>query len=289
VIDPAFLLPSPNLSDEEAIGLLLLAHKVRHHIQHPLSDAILRAAHKIQSNLPRGLRQFCSKALSVVTVKSGRKEDATCPDRLFLGLIRAILDKKVLNIHYASPDRPGMTTLQFCSYHLIHTEDGWYVLGRPQQTDGLTALRLSQIRDMQISGKLFVQDERYDVNDYLGRAWSMRQEGRLYHIKLRFLPEVAGTVARIQWHSTQTVEFLKDGSAILQFRVDGLNEIVWWILSYGDRVQVLAPMVLRERVMEIARQTIQVNEGVRQPDASAENRCGEHNSRELPRDCPEGR
>jgi len=80
----------------------------------------------------------------------------------------------------------------------------------------------------------------------------MVPEGRLYHVKLRFLPEVAYDVAEVQWHSTQTVTFDRDGSAIVEFRVDGLNEITWWILSYGDKVEVLAPRVLRQKVIEIA-------------------------------------
>ena len=53
----------------------------------------------------------------------------------------------------------------------------------------------------------------------------MMPEGRLYNVKLRFLPEVAHGIAEVQWHSTQTVTFEDDGSAIVQFRVDGLNEI----------------------------------------------------------------
>jgi proteasome accessory factor B len=53
-----------------------------------------------------------------------------------------------------------------------------------------------------------------------------------------------------------------DGSAIVEFRVDGLNEITWWILGYGDQVQVLAPKALRERVLEVAKNMIKLNQKV---------------------------
>jgi len=39
---------------------------------------------------------------------------------------------------------------------------------------------------------------------------------------------------------------------VLKFRVDGLNEITWWILGYGDQVEVLAPKALRQRIAQIA-------------------------------------
>ena len=77
-----------------------------------------------------------------------------------------------------------------------------------------------------------------------------------------FLPEVAHDVAEVQWHSTQKVTPNGDGSAIVEFRVDGLNEITWWILGYGDQVQVLAPKVLRERVLEVATNMIKLNQKV---------------------------
>ena len=51
-----------------------------------------------------------------------------------------------------------------------------------------------------------------------------------------------------------------NGSAIVEFRVDGLNEITWWILGYGDQVQVLAPKALRERVLEIATNMVKLNQ-----------------------------
>jgi predicted DNA-binding transcriptional regulator YafY len=98
-----------------------------------------------------------------------------------------------------------------------------------------------------------VEDEKFDLREYFGYAWSLLREGRLYNVELRFSPKVAEEVAEIQWHETQTVSFEKDGSVILRFRVDGLNEITWWILSYGDQVEVLSPQILRRRIVEIAR------------------------------------
>jgi proteasome accessory factor B len=87
----------------------------------------------------------------------------------------------------------------------------------------------------------------------------MIPEGRLYNVRLRFLPKVARSVAEVRWHSTQTVTFQEDGSVIIEFRVDGLNEITWWILSYGDQVQVLAPAALRQKVIKIAENMVNQN------------------------------
>jgi predicted DNA-binding transcriptional regulator YafY len=68
---------------------------------------------------------------------------------------------------------------------------------------------------------------------------------------LRFCPEIAAEVAEVQWHKTQTASFEDDGSAVLKFRVDGLNEITWWVLGYGNQVEVLVPKTLRQRIAQI--------------------------------------
>ena len=90
----------------------------------------------------------------------------------------------------------------------------------------------------------------------------MIPEGRIYHVSLRFLPKVAHNVSEVQWHRTQSVEHNEDGSVTMDFRVDGLGEISWWVLGYGDQVQVLGPKSLRKMVLKMAENIITLNEKV---------------------------
>lgn len=105
-----------------------------------------------------------------------------------------------------------------------------------------------------------VKHEDTEINEYLGKVWSLIPESRLYHVKLKFSPEVAHNVAEVNWHRTQSVTFEKDGSAIVQFRIDSLEEITWWIIGYGDKVQVLAPLTLQQRIVQITQKMIQTNQ-----------------------------
>jgi predicted DNA-binding transcriptional regulator YafY len=69
-----------------------------------------------------------------------------------------------------------------------------------------------------------------------------------YHVKIRFLKRVAGNVDEILWHKTQRTTFEEDGSLLFEVDVDGIDEIAWWALGYGDQAQVLEPPELREKV-----------------------------------------
>ena len=71
---------------------------------------------------------------------------------------------------------------------------------------------------------------------------------------------VAANVAEVNWHRTQKIVWQDDGSIYFDVKVDGLNEIYWWILGYGDQVEVLQPEALRKRVREAAARLVKLYE-----------------------------
>ncbi len=260
VIEPEFFLPPVDLNQQEAVSLLLLAHKVSEEIQLPFKKSALLAALKIESNLPTKVRQYCNAALRNISIKIEHQEKADFLDQIFRQLLGAILKKQIVNICYYLPHEQKNIIMDLSPYHLMYNGHKWCVLGKSSLHKRVYTFKLNQIKKLNTLDRCFIKDEKFDVSEYLGRAWSVIPEGKLYNIKLRFLPEVAPSVAEVQWHSTQTVSFEKDGSAIIQFRIDGLDEIIWWILGYGDQVQVLAPRILRQKIVEIAQNSIKQNE-----------------------------
>lgn len=260
IIDPKFFLPAPNLSAQEALGLFLLIHTAKDNIQLTFKESALWAAMKIENNLPAQIKQYCKTALRSIAVRPDSHGGIVFMDKIFAQLLGAILTKQVVNISYHLPREQKILTTEFNPYRLMYSNSTWYVLGWSSHYRGISALNLSRIKEVQKLDRRFMEDRKFDIQEYIGRAWSMMPEGRLYDVKLKFLPDVANNVVKRQWHNTQKVSFEQDGSAIVEFRVDGLGEITWWILGFGDKVQVLAPTVLRERVIKIAQSLIKQNE-----------------------------
>ncbi|MHC4115799.1 MAG: helix-turn-helix transcriptional regulator [Planctomycetota bacterium] len=258
-IDTEFFLPAPDLNPHEALGLLLLTCKARNHIHLPFKNSALTAALKIENNLSSKIKQYCNTALQTISIKADPQERLDLLDKIFTQLLKAILEKQVVSIRYYLPCEPKSIVTNLNPYHLMYNGHTWYVIGKSALHKGICTFKLNQIKKLNTLDKCFIKDEKFDVHEHLGRAWSVTPEGRLYNIKLRFLPEVAHSVGEVQWHSTQTVTFENNGSAIVEFRVDGLNEISWWILGYGDQVQVLAPAVLRQKIIKIARGMVRQN------------------------------
>jgi proteasome accessory factor B len=258
--DPSFFLTPLNLNRKEAIGLLLLVLAARNRIQIPFKKETLIGALKVENNLPVEIRQYCNALLRNISIKAGPEAEMESLDNIFQQLGDAILKKQVVRITYYLSDENKTIAIDLNPYHLIYDDYTWYVLGESSFHKMIRAFRLNRIKELSKLDKGFVEDETFDINEYLGRAWSLVPEGRLYHVKLKFMPEVAHSVAEVKWHHTQRVTFEEDGSAIVQFRVDGLSEITWWILGYGDKVQVLAPPVLRQKIVQIAQEMVKTNQ-----------------------------
>jgi len=263
VIGPEFFLPPVDLNLQEALSLLLLVHRAGSHIQLPFKKSALFAVLKIENNLPSKIRQYCNAALRNISARAGAQapiRNMRGLDRTFAQLQNAIAKKHKVTMRYHSLFEGGIIDLELCPYHLFYNHRAWYVLGHSSLHNSIRTFKLNRIRELQGTDKCFVGGENFNLYDYLGRAWSMIPEGRVYDIKLRFLPKVANNVAEVQWHSTQKVTHNEDGSAIVEFCVDGLGEITWWILGYGDQVQVLAPKTLRNKVVEVAKNMVKLNE-----------------------------
>jgi len=258
-IDPEFFLPPIDLNLQEALSLLLLVHKASGQIQLPFKNSALLAALKIENNLPAKIRQYCNKRLRNISTRVSPQAPMNLLDKTFAQLQKAISKKQKVNIRYHSLFEGKIIDVELCPYHLMYNRRAWYVVGFSDVHKSIRTFKLNRIKELKITEKCFVGGESFNVADFLGRAWSMIPEGRIYDIKLRFLPKVANNVTEVQWHSTQKVARNSNGSAIMEFRVDGLGEIIWWILGYGDQVQVLAPKVLRNKVLETAKNIIKLN------------------------------
>jgi proteasome accessory factor B len=250
--DSGFILPPLELTAEEAFALLLLVFKGRNHFNLPIREAALMAGLKVENNLRPEIRRYCTCALRTISFQPAHMITEKQFNTTFSRLQKAIMDKRTIKIHYYNPIERREIDMEFNPYHLICSRHIWFLLGKSSSDKRIKALKLSYIKNVHILDANFIEEPPFDLHDYLGLAWLILPEGRLYNVKLRFLPEVAYDVANVQWHKTQMVHFEEDGSVIVEFRVDGLNEIIWWILSYGDRVEVLAPRLLRQRINQIA-------------------------------------
>lgn len=116
----------------------------------------------------------------------------------------------------------------------------------------MRTFKVERIRDLAVLPRTF-DDPEADVVAQLRRAWDIIADQPATDVVLRFRPEVAGRVLEAQWHPSQRVTGLPDGSLEWRATVAGTIEIRLWILSWGSDVEVLEPAALRDDVIATLR------------------------------------
>ena len=259
-IDPEFFLPSLDFNLQEALALLMLVHEGVKHLPLPYRNSALLAGMKIENNLPDRMQKYCNATLANVSIRPNSHAPMESLDQMFRLLQQACHQRRKVEIEYKSHSGKSGGATIICPYHIYYNNRAWYVVARSSRHGELRTFKLNRIKRLAVLDKLFEADKNFDIADYFGKAWSMIPEGRLYNVLLRFSPKVAASVCEVQWHSTQEVTHNEDGSVDVEFRVDGLGEIKWWVLGYGDQVEVIRPAALRKMIKTMAEGMVKKNE-----------------------------
>lgn len=96
----------------------------------------------------------------------------------------------------------------------------------------------------------------YDPKALFDDIFGLFDDGQpAQEVVLRFPAEGSQAYVRErEWMPNQTIEFFEDGSTVVRFRARG-GELAFRILEYGPFCEVIAPLELREKVAQLARDT----------------------------------
>ena len=166
----------------------------------------------------------------------------------------ALAQRQVLSCKYdaVGGNHASGEVFSFKPYTLLFSQRAWYTIGHHGGRNAVRCLKLNRFNQCKLTDQTYEIPKGFTVAKHLGNAWRMIRGAQSYEVELRFDPQFAETVADTHWHPTQELFYQEDGSLIFRCTVDGLDEVVWWILSMGPHCVVNKPPELAERVRELA-------------------------------------
>ncbi|MBN2584068.1 MAG: YafY family transcriptional regulator [Planctomycetes bacterium] len=251
LIHQTYWLPPVNLDLEEALSLIAVAAGASDEGAVPLLGKAADAARKIESQLPLAIRAAVGQMATGLTVRRSPVARHKDLEGAYQTVRQAVARRRVLRGLYISFFEKRQIQVTVEPYWLVFHERAWYVIGRCSQHGDIRTFKLGRFVELRELGETF-KAPALTLEQHLGNAWRFMPEGKEYDVSLRFSRMVAANVAEVQWHRTQKVTWEDEGSMVFEVRVDGLREILWWILGYGDQVEVLKPKPLRDRVRKTA-------------------------------------
>jgi len=252
----AFLRPL-DFTLDEAVALSILPADD----QIPFTRHALEAIAKVRCMLPKRFSRSLEALGGRVGVHLARSEDGKAVETVYGKVRDAISQRKALCCTYQSQrsqredDGSESELFDFEPYGLYFVKRAWYAIGRHDGHDEIRWLRLSRFGSIRRTHRRYAIPKNFSLDKQMGQAWRMMRGAKRYAVALRFDAEFADGIESTQWHATQTIETLPDGGLIFRCEVDGLDEIVWWILGYGPHAAVIEPRELADRVRDLAAAT----------------------------------
>lgn len=205
----------------------------------PTQQAASSALEKIRAVLPEATLHQVEALQSVIRFYAFPRPTLNFDDKTFLTLHEAIQQRKIVWLRYHAFSNE-ITEREVEPLELAYFGDTWVLSGYCRLRQGIRNFRLDRI------DRLLLRDEQFKPRELGLRERSSGQERQT--VVVRFDPTVTRWVRERQHFNL--VEARDDG--VMVYRPSSFEQITGWLLSWGDKMEVLEPAELRERLATTA-------------------------------------
>ena len=183
---------------------------------------------------------------------------------LIENLLTALRKKKRVDlVYYRAYD--GKTVSHMLEpYGILCRHNTWYMVGRNCEVGEQHLYRIDHIERLTIvENSIFAIPNDFSLKDAYSSGWGVWTDpdpGPPDHVCLRVAPNVANKFRTTCYHDSQDVRELTGGGVEVRFEVTGTQEMIPWLLSWGQTVEVLEPEWLRQSVRDGLRETLSLYE-----------------------------
>lgn len=234
---------------------LLTLYFLRSHLETlqgtPFHDDLDSIFRKINSVLPPRYGAHLERLASITLPIIQGTRDYSKASALLTELRKALLFQQKVKLHYKTPSRTSTELYSVDPYSFIFYKGGLYLQGYAHNRRSIRTFAVERITEVVTLSERFEIPLEYLPEKQFSDAFGIVKEEPL-HVSLRFAKTVAHSIAERIWHPTQKIKRVRSGEVELSFTAGGRMEILAWILSYGEHVELLGPAELR---LELAEKT----------------------------------
>jgi predicted DNA-binding transcriptional regulator YafY len=157
----------------------------------------------------------------------------------------AILRYRKIYMRYRSRRTNRKTGRHVEPYGFLFGSRHYLIAREPGAKPEFRIFSLADIVQVTQQNESFVRDREFSIQDFANRSFGVYQEEPV-DVVWRFKPRVAEFAIEWNFHPTQKLEKMADGSLIVRFKAGGLKEMAWHVYTWGGDLEVLEPPQLAE-------------------------------------------
>jgi len=165
-------------------------------------------------------------------------------------LFNAVFYRKVLNIRYKPFSAPQSNIYLLHPYYLKQYNSRWFLLGYNPEVAKITILALDRIEAVEETGVYYNVDKNLNFQEYFEDIVGVsRQENEpVVTVELFIVKELVPYIQTKPFHGSQKRVSENELGQVISLQVIPNYELEQVILSHGEKVKVLAPDSLREKI-----------------------------------------
>lgn len=256
--DVTFYLPMIAFTDQDTLSFIINQRILSQYQDTPIYNDIKHVIDKIMQFIPE-TNELGERAnfLSFQTAPTAPVEY-----HKFELLQQAAHDERQVKLRYYAPSSDQETERIVNPYGIHQYYGAWYLIGYCLLRKDYRFFALNRILSVEVTETEFYKPDDFNIEKIISDSFHFIRDGQTQHVALKFSAYQARWIRERQWHRTQKITEFPDGSLRLDMDVQGLDDVKRWVLQYGDQVEVIAPVDLRETVINELRQMYQIYTGV---------------------------
>lgn len=199
------------------------------------SSASNKLIHKISPNRPA----LMTLADTISIDLSSHYKDSLAPK--ISALRAAIQDRRIISFHYFY--NKGEEDKRIEPYQIVYQWSSWYILGFCLTKQEFRLYKLNRLWDLKITEEVYtlreIPEECLDFNRHIPDN---------YEITAVF--DKSEKYRLIEEYSIGSFQEMEDGRLLFKRGFTNLNIALDWFLGFGERVEIIAPLIMREQIKE---------------------------------------
>ncbi|WP_243444816.1 helix-turn-helix transcriptional regulator [Sphingosinicella humi] len=174
---------------------------------------------------------------------------APVPPETLEAVHTAISAGSTLEFDYRADGSKTAAWRRVIPYGVVHGPVSYLIGKIPRGSKPPVYYRLDRMENARPGNEPGVVPDDFDVDEFVHRSFGIYHDAE-HDIVLRIKPAAAERARGWRFHPGQVRREDKDGSVVIEFRAGGLRELCDHLFCWGEHVEIIAPDVLREQMVE---------------------------------------
>lgn len=244
--EPVSGFPLVDLTEAEIVSVFIAQKALVAHRGTPFEEPLRSAYQKLASSLNGRISvpwADLGNSVSFRTYQSTLMELGT-----FQTVGIAVRHSNVLRFGYKKLGASRHSKREVEPYHLACIQGQWYAIAYDRDRKDWRNFVLSRMVHAEALAENFGRERPFDIDTYLRGSLGIFQGKGMHRIQLEFDAWAAQLIRERAWHPGQRIQELTGDRVAFSIELSSLEEIIPWILSWGEHVQIIQPVALKRRL-----------------------------------------